>query len=70
MEVDIPNDRSVRLTRVNQVCTLELFREGHPVDLIPIHLRESKVIMGMDSLSPNKAMVDCEHPLVCVLNPK
>ena len=33
-------------------------REQYPIDLVHVPLRESKVIVGMDGLSPKKAMID------------
>ena len=57
-------DRMVRVTRVHQDCTLQLFSERHLVDLVPIPLCGNKVIVGMDWLSPNGAVIDCEQQLV------
>lgn len=34
-----------------------------PIDLVPIPLHEGKVIVGMNMLSPNGAMVNCRHQL-------
>lgn len=36
------------------------------MDLVPIPLRGNKVIMGIDWLSPNRAVIDCEQQLVRV----
>ena len=41
LEVKIADDRSVSVSRVHQGCTLELFQERYPIDLIPIPLRKS-----------------------------
>ena len=50
-------------------CSLQLFDEQFSVDLVPIPLRGNKVIVGMDWLSPNGAMIDCEQQLVRVRTP-
>ena len=39
------------------------------MDLVPIPLRGNKVIVGMDWLSPNGAVIDCELQLVRVRTP-
>lgn len=57
----IVDDPSVRVSRVHRGCVLELFSESYPIDLVPIPLSQSKVIVGMDLLSPNGAMIDCGH---------
>ena len=38
----------------------------YPVDLVPIHLRGNMVIVGMDCLSTNGEVIDCEKQLVWV----
>ena len=48
---------------------LNLFSDSYSIDLVSIPLRESKVIIRMDWLGPNGAMLDCEHQLVRVQNP-
>ena len=53
LEVEIADNRLVRVSRVHRGCVLELFSEHYPIDLVPIPLRESKVIVGMYWLSPN-----------------
>ena len=59
LEVDISDKHLMRVPRVHWGCLLELFNEQCPIDLVPITLCESKVIVGMDCLSPNEAMIDC-----------
>ena len=39
------------------------------MDLVPIPLKGNKVIIGMDWLSPNGAVIDCEQQLVRVRTP-
>ena len=60
LEVEIADDRTVRVDRVHRGCSLQLFDEQFSVDLVPIPLRGNKVIVGMDWLSPNGAVIDCE----------
>ena len=64
VDVKIVNDRSVSVARVHRGCTLQLFSEKYPVDLVPIPLRRNEVIMGMDWLSPNEEVIDHEQLLV------
>ena len=46
-----------------------MFGERFRVDLVPIPLRGLKVIIGMDWLGANGAMIDCECQLVGVRTP-
>ena len=64
LDVEIVDDKTVRVARVHRGCTLQLFDEQFSVDLVPIPLRGKSVIVGMDWLSPNGAVVDCEQQLV------
>ena len=48
LEVEIAADRTVRVARVHRGCSLQLFDEQFPVELVPIPLRGNKVIVGMD----------------------
>ena len=68
LEVEIADDRSVRASEVFLDCVLRLFEERYLVDLVPIPLRGNKVIIGMDWLSPNGAVIDCAQ-LVRVRSP-
>ena len=69
LEVEIADDKTVRVARVHRACSLQLFDEQFSVDLVPIPLRGTKVIVGMDWLSPNGAVIDCELQLVRVRTP-
>ena len=51
------------------MCVLELLSERYPIDLVPIPLHERKVIVEMDCLNPNWAMVDYGYQLVQVRTP-
>ncbi|CAH1431388.1 unnamed protein product [Lactuca virosa] len=69
LEVEIADDSTVRVARVHRGCSLRLFDEQFSVDLVPIPLRGNKVIVGMDWLSPNGSVIDCELQLVKVRTP-
>lgn len=69
LEVEIADDRTVRVARVYRGFSLLLFAEQFPVDLVPIPMRGNKVIVGMDWLSPNGEVIDCEQQLVRVRTP-
>ncbi|XP_052624820.1 uncharacterized protein LOC128132335 [Lactuca sativa] len=69
LEVEIADDRTVRVARVHRGCSLQLFDEQFSVDLVPIPLRGNKVIVGVDWISPNGAVIDCELQLVRVRTP-
>ncbi|XP_023743042.1 uncharacterized protein LOC111891204 [Lactuca sativa] len=69
LDVEIVDDRTVRVVRVHQSCILHLFDEQFPVDLFLIPLHGNKLIVGMDWLSPNGVVIDCEQQLVRVRTP-
>lgn len=48
LQVDIPDDRPVRVLRVHQSCILGIFSVTYSIDLGRIPLYEKKVIVGMD----------------------
>ena len=50
--------------RSTGIVFLRLFEERYLVDLVPIPLRGNKVIIGMDWLSPNGAVIDCAQQSV------
>ena len=59
LEVEIADNRSVRALTIFRDCVLRLYEECYLVDLVPILMRGNKVIIGMDWLSPNGAVIDC-----------
>ena len=69
LEVEITDDHTVTTVRVFRRIVLNVFRERFSIDLIQIHLRGLKVIIGMDWMGPNGAMIDCECQLVRVRTP-
>ena len=55
-------------SRVHRGCVLNLFSERYSIDLVSIPLQGSKVIIEMEWLEPNGAMINCEQQLVRVRN--
>lgn len=49
--VKIVDDCTVSASKVYRDCVMQMFRVKYLIDLVHIHLRETKVIMGMDWLS-------------------
>ena len=45
---------------------MEMFGERYLIDLVPIPLCGNKVIVGMDWLSPNGAVIVCELQMIRV----
>ena len=68
--VEIADDRTVSAARVCQDCVLNVHGERFRVDLVPIPLQGLKVIIGIDWLGANGAMIDCERQLVRVRSPR
>ena len=69
LEVEIVDDHQVQVSMVHRGLTLELLNEQYPIDSVLIPLHESKLIMGMDWLSPNGEMIDSGLWLVHVQIP-
>ncbi|KAL7593210.1 hypothetical protein Lser_V15G34740 [Lactuca serriola] len=61
LDIDIADDRSVRVARVHRGCILQLFSEQYLVDLVLIPLSRNNVIVGMDWLRPNGVVIECEQ---------
>lgn len=66
LEAEIADDWMVSASRVHRDYGLVMYDVRYSIDLVHIALRESKVIVGMDGLSRNGAMIDCELQLVRV----
>lgn len=66
LEVEIVDDHSVSDSRVHRGCVFKILSERYLIDLVLISLRGSKVIVGMDGLGPNGAMIYCEPQLLRV----
>ena len=69
LEVEIADDQSVRVLEVFRDCVLRLYKESYLVDLVPIPLRGNKVIIRMDWVSPNGAVINCAQQMVRVRTP-
>ena len=69
LDVEIANDRYHRVSRVHRGCVLQMFSEQYLIDLVPIPLCGNKVIVGIEWLSPNGAVIDCEQPLGRIRTP-
>ena len=46
-----------------------MFNKQYLNYLVPIPLRGKNVIIGMDWLSPNGEVIDCEHHMVSIQTP-
>lgn len=66
LEVEIANDCTMTSLSVHRGCVLELFCERYLIDLVPIALQGTKIIVGIDWLSHNRDMIDYKHQLVRV----
>ena len=64
LEVEIADDRSVRASEVYKDSVLRMYDERYLVDLVPIPLRGNKVIINIDWLSTNGAVIDCAQQFV------
>ena len=69
LDVEIADDRTVRVARVHRDCTIWMFNEQYLIKLVSIPLFGNKVIVSMDWLRPNEAVVDCEQQLVQIRTP-
>ena len=57
----ITDDRTVSDASVYRGCVMIVLGERFLVDLVQIPLRRLKVIVGMDWLGANRAMINCER---------
>nr|GEY60568.1 hypothetical protein [Tanacetum cinerariifolium] len=64
--VELADGRTSETSTVRRGCTLGLL--GHPfnIDLMPIDLGSFDVIIGMDWLAKNHAVVFCDEKIVCI----
>ena len=69
LQVYIANEHGVSASVVYQGCVLEIFGVPYLIDLIPIHIGDVCVIVGMDWLSRFGSMIDCEGQRVVVRTP-
>ncbi|XP_052619633.1 uncharacterized protein LOC128126006 [Lactuca sativa] len=66
LKVEIVDDHTLSVVRVYRDYVLNVLGERFRIDLVPIPLQGLKVIVRMDWLGANMAMIDCEHQLVKV----
>ncbi|XP_023767220.1 uncharacterized protein LOC111915809 [Lactuca sativa] len=69
LEVEIANDRTLSVARVFRKSIQNMFDERFPIDLVLIPLKGMKMIIGINWLGPNGAVIDCERQLVRVRTP-
>ncbi|KAK9055581.1 hypothetical protein SSX86_026665 [Deinandra increscens subsp. villosa] len=69
LEVEIANEKSFFVYDVCRECKLSIANEDYPIDLIPIAMREFKVVVGMDWLSRNHAKVICDRKAIEIISP-
>ncbi|GJX41644.1 reverse transcriptase domain-containing protein [Tanacetum coccineum] len=64
--VELANGRNLETNTVLRGCTLGLL--GHPfnIDLMPVNLGSFDVIIGMDWLAKNHAVIVCDEKIVCI----
>ena len=60
LEVEIMEDCTMSALRVFRGCVMNMFSERFSIYVVSILLRGSKVIIGMDWLGLNGAVIDCE----------
>ena len=66
LDVEIVVDEILNVTSVFKSCEIEVSGVRFPIDLIPIVTKEISVIVGMDWLSRNQAIIDCDRQLIRV----
>ena len=69
LDVEVANNKVIRVVDVFQNCEIEIDNEKYPIDLIPIPMGELDVVIGMDWLGTNEAIILCHHKLVRLRTP-
>ncbi|KAK9079891.1 hypothetical protein SSX86_001564 [Deinandra increscens subsp. villosa] len=69
-EVEIANDKSILVFDVCRGCKISIDDEEYLIDLIPMAMREFKVVVGMDWLSRNHAKVICDRKAIEISSSK
>ncbi|GKB79065.1 putative reverse transcriptase domain-containing protein [Tanacetum coccineum] len=62
--IEIANGKSVEVDKVIRDCKLELGNSLFTIDLIPLRHKSFDVIVGMDWLSKNEAIIVCHEKVV------
>ncbi|KAI3505957.1 hypothetical protein L1887_28299 [Cichorium endivia] len=69
LEVEIADDRTVQATSVYRGSEVVIQGIKFPIDLIPIPLSDSRVIIGMDWLGRHESWIDCKNKRVWIQTP-
>ncbi|GJX07036.1 putative reverse transcriptase domain-containing protein [Tanacetum coccineum] len=64
--VELADERIIRLNTIIQGCTLNLLDHPFNIDLMPIELGSFDVIIGMDWLAKYHAVIVCAEKIVCI----
>ncbi|GKA44530.1 putative reverse transcriptase domain-containing protein, partial [Tanacetum coccineum] len=68
-DVEVAGSKIIHVVSVFQNCEIEIDNEKFPVDLIPMPMGEINVVIGMDWLSKNEAIISCQNKLIRVKTP-
>ncbi|GJX40206.1 putative reverse transcriptase domain-containing protein [Tanacetum coccineum] len=66
---EVADNKIIHVVSVFQNCEIEINNEKFPVDLIPMPMGEINVVIGMDWLCKNKAIISCQNKLIRVKTP-
>ncbi|KAI3505229.1 hypothetical protein L1887_27219 [Cichorium endivia] len=69
LEVEIADDKTVQPTSVYRGSEVVIQGIKFPIELIPIPLSDSRVIIGMDWLSRHESWIDCKNKRVWIQTP-
>ncbi|XP_071689207.1 uncharacterized protein [Rutidosis leptorrhynchoides] len=69
LEVDIANNKTIMVYSVIKGCEIILDDEKFVIDLIPMHIGEFQVIVGMDWLDDNEGIIAGRKKIVLVQAP-
>ncbi|GKA92342.1 putative reverse transcriptase domain-containing protein [Tanacetum coccineum] len=64
--VELANGRTLETSTMLRGCTLGLLGHLFNIDLMPIDLGSFDVIIGMDWLAKNHAVIVCDEKIVCI----
>ncbi|KAI3682050.1 hypothetical protein L2E82_50198 [Cichorium intybus] len=69
LEVEITDDKTVQATSVYQGCEVVIQGIKFLINLIPIPLSDTRVIIGMDWLGQHESWIDCKNKRVWIQTP-
>nr|GEU46254.1 putative reverse transcriptase domain-containing protein [Tanacetum cinerariifolium] len=64
--VELADGRTLKTSTVLRGCTLGLLGHSFNIDLMPIDLGSFDVIIGMDWLAKNHAVIVCDEKILCI----